>query len=81
MPVDLNTSIPHSARIYDFLLGGKDNFDADRKAAAEIVERLVPGSALAISTVTACRDRTLTAGPRGRNQATKTQKMWPSGSA
>ncbi|SDT79955.1 SAM-dependent methyltransferase [Actinoplanes derwentensis] len=38
MPVDLNTSVPHSARIYDFLLGGKDNFDADRKAAAEIVK-------------------------------------------
>jgi hypothetical protein len=38
MPVDLNTSSPHSARIYDFLLGGKDNFDADRKAAAEIVK-------------------------------------------
>src|SRR5690349_22928097 len=38
MPVDLNTSLPHSARIYDFLLGGKDNFGADRRAAAEIVK-------------------------------------------
>ncbi|WP_433294651.1 SAM-dependent methyltransferase [Actinoplanes sp. CA-030573] len=38
MPVDLNTSVPHSARIYDFLLGGKDNFEADRQAAAAIVE-------------------------------------------
>jgi len=38
MPVDLNASVPHSARIYDYLLGGKDNFDADRKAAAEIVK-------------------------------------------
>src|SRR3954447_20213224 len=38
MPVDLNTSVPHSARIYDFLLGGKDNFEADRAAAATIVE-------------------------------------------
>ena len=36
--VDLNTAIPHSARIYDFLLGGKDNFEADRRAAAGIVE-------------------------------------------
>jgi S-adenosyl methyltransferase len=36
--VELNTSIPHSARIYDFLLGGKDNFEADRQAAAAIVE-------------------------------------------
>ncbi|MFC4072099.1 SAM-dependent methyltransferase [Actinoplanes subglobosus] len=39
MAVDLNTSLPHSARIYDFLLGGKDNFDADRRAAAEIVKQ------------------------------------------
>jgi hypothetical protein len=38
MPVDLNTSVPHSARIYDYLLGGKDNFEADRAAAASIVE-------------------------------------------
>jgi hypothetical protein len=37
-PADLNTSVPHSARIYDFLLGGKDNFEADRTAAAKIVE-------------------------------------------
>jgi O-methyltransferase involved in polyketide biosynthesis len=38
MAVDLNTSVPHSARIYDHLLGGKDNFEADRSAAAEIVK-------------------------------------------
>ena len=36
--VELNTAIPHSARIYDYLLGGKDNFEADRAAAAAIVE-------------------------------------------
>jgi S-adenosyl methyltransferase len=36
--VTLNTAIPHSARIYDYLLGGKDNFEADRAAAAAIVE-------------------------------------------
>jgi hypothetical protein len=28
--------VPHSARIYDYLLGGKDNFAADRQAAAGI---------------------------------------------
>jgi O-methyltransferase involved in polyketide biosynthesis len=37
-PVELNASVPHSARIYDYLLGGKDNFEADRAAAAAIVE-------------------------------------------
>ncbi|MFI6500345.1 SAM-dependent methyltransferase [Nonomuraea typhae] len=35
-PIDLKTSVPHSARIYDYLLGGKDNFEADRVAAANI---------------------------------------------
>ncbi len=36
--LDLNTDVPHSARIYDYLLGGKDNFQADRDAAAGITK-------------------------------------------
>lgn len=32
---DLQTDRPHPARVYDFLLGGKDNFAADREAAAQ----------------------------------------------
>ncbi len=32
-PVELNTNIPHPARVYDYLLGGKDNFPADRASA------------------------------------------------
>ena len=31
--VDLHTGQPHPARVYDYLLGGKDNFAADREAA------------------------------------------------
>jgi hypothetical protein len=30
---DFDTSVPHSARVYDYWLGGKDNFAADREAA------------------------------------------------
>ncbi|MGW6917053.1 SAM-dependent methyltransferase [Kitasatospora sp. NPDC054939] len=32
-PRELDTGIPHTARMYDYYLGGKDNFEADRKAA------------------------------------------------
>jgi hypothetical protein len=32
-PIDLQTDRPHSARVYDYLLGGKDNFPADREVA------------------------------------------------
>jgi hypothetical protein len=35
----VDTSTPHPARRYDYLLGGKDNFAADREAADEIVAR------------------------------------------
>ncbi|GAA5015526.1 SAM-dependent methyltransferase [Kitasatospora paranensis] len=31
--VDLRADVPHPARMYDYYLGGKDNFPADREAA------------------------------------------------
>jgi S-adenosyl methyltransferase len=37
----VDTSVPNVARMYDYYLGGKDNFEADRVAAEEIM-RLVP---------------------------------------
>ena len=33
----IRTDIPHPARVYDYLLGGKDNYQADRLAAEEII--------------------------------------------
>jgi hypothetical protein len=33
----INTGVPNPARIYDYLLGGKDNFAADRAAVQEVV--------------------------------------------
>ena len=38
--VDLKTDRPHPARIYDYLLGGKDNFAVDREAAGKITQAL-----------------------------------------
>ncbi|MFE4975443.1 SAM-dependent methyltransferase [Kitasatospora sp. NPDC056651] len=32
-PGELDTGVPHTARMYDYYLGGKDNFEADRRAA------------------------------------------------
>ncbi len=39
----LDTGVPHPARVYDAILGGKDNFAADR-AAAEATIRAFPGN-------------------------------------
>ncbi|MEY9844281.1 SAM-dependent methyltransferase [Streptacidiphilus sp. BW17] len=35
--VDLRTDIAHSARVYDYMLGGKTNFPADREAGDRIL--------------------------------------------
>ncbi|MFF7645699.1 SAM-dependent methyltransferase [Streptomyces canus] len=39
---EIDTSRPHSARMYDYYLGGKDHFDVD-KQAAEAVASVYPG--------------------------------------
>jgi hypothetical protein len=36
-PAPFDTTVPHSSRMYDYLLGGKDNFAADREAAEQLV--------------------------------------------
>jgi hypothetical protein len=40
-PVDLRIDVPHSARMYDFWLGGKTNFPPDR-ALGEAFEQAIP---------------------------------------
>jgi len=39
--VPFDTSVPHPARVYDYWLGGKDNFAADREVAEEVL-RVMP---------------------------------------
>ena len=34
----MNTDVPHSARMYDYFLGGKDNYAADRDAAEKALQ-------------------------------------------
>jgi hypothetical protein len=41
-PPGVNINVPHSARIYDYWLGGKDNFAVDR-AVGEAMIRAIPG--------------------------------------
>jgi SAM-dependent methyltransferase len=37
-PPEIDTSRPHPARLYDFYLGGKNHFAADRATAAKVLE-------------------------------------------
>jgi S-adenosyl methyltransferase len=36
-PANIDTSVAHPARVYDYWLGGKDNFAADREAAERVL--------------------------------------------
>jgi S-adenosyl methyltransferase len=40
LPQDINTDMAHPARVYDYWLGGKDNFPADRVLAEHIMEAI-----------------------------------------
>jgi hypothetical protein len=42
VPPEVDTSKPHSARIYDYYLGGKDNFAADRETAVKAMKAWPP---------------------------------------
>jgi trans-aconitate methyltransferase len=37
-PPEIDTSRAHSARVYDYLLGGKDNYPPDREAAEQLIK-------------------------------------------
>jgi hypothetical protein len=46
-PAGIDTATPNVARIYDYLLGGKDNFAADRAAAGQLVAVIPDVAAIA----------------------------------
>jgi SAM-dependent methyltransferase len=46
-PGGIDTTTPNVARIYDYLLGGKDHFAADRKAAKRLIEAIPDVAAIA----------------------------------
>src|SRR5512146_1971054 len=41
-PPDIDTSRPHAARMYDYFLGGKNHFAADRETADKVIAAM-PG--------------------------------------
>ncbi|HEY8479506.1 MAG TPA: SAM-dependent methyltransferase [Spirillospora sp.] len=45
-PADVDLTTPNTARIYDYLLGGKDNYAADREVAEELI-KVIPEAPMA----------------------------------
>ena len=40
LPPEINTGVPHTARVYDYWLGGKDNFAADRALGDALIKAM-----------------------------------------
>jgi S-adenosyl methyltransferase len=38
LPAQIDTSVPHSARVWNYMLGGKDNYPVDRQAGEKFLE-------------------------------------------
>ena len=55
-PVEIDTTVAHAARVYNYLLGGVDNFSVDRELAATANEGLPGGLDGARANVRANRD-------------------------
>jgi hypothetical protein len=47
LPQEINTDVAHPARVYDYWLGGKDNFPADRALAEHIMQAIPTMRAMA----------------------------------
>ncbi len=47
LPAEIDTSTAHPARMYDYYLGGKDNYPADRRAAEQVLAAVPSAPAMA----------------------------------
>jgi hypothetical protein len=67
--LEFDTSVAHPARVYDYWLGGKDNFAADREAAERVLA-VTPGLRMRVRANRAFLARTVRflAGPAGIRQ-------------
>jgi hypothetical protein len=67
--LDIDTSVAHPARVYDYWLGGKDNFAADREAAERVLA-VTPGLRMRVRANRAFLARVVRylAGPAGVTQ-------------
>ena len=67
-PADIDTSVAHPARVYDYWLGGKDNFAADREAGDRVLAA-TPGLRDRVRANRAFLVRAVLPGRRGRHPA------------
>ena len=86
-PRDIDVSVAHPARVYDYWLGGKDNFAADRVAAEQVLEakpgirdnvranRRFLARAVQFLTAKAGLRSSWTSAPASRRRTTRTR--WP----
>jgi hypothetical protein len=49
VPVDIDPTVPSPARMYDYYLGGKDNYAADREAAEQALSAVPHGRQIALA--------------------------------
>jgi hypothetical protein len=56
LPRDLCLTVPSAARVYDFMLGGKDNFAVDRRVVEEMI-KVVPDVLTGPRAIRACLRR------------------------
>ena len=68
LPPEINTNVAHSARVYNYWLGGKDNFTADR-ALGDAIIKAVPSTVFGARANRALEAREQLADPRN-NAAT-----------